>query len=533
MPDLVPIRRALVSVSDKTDLIPFVKALEARGVEIISTGGTAKALAAAGVKVIPIDEVTGFPEIMDGRVKTLHPKVHGGLLAVRDDSTHVAAMKDHGIQAIDLVCVNLYPFERVVSDPSVSQRDAIENIDIGGPSMLRSAAKNFQYVTVVPNPRHYDRVINALDAHDGSTPLELRAQLAAAVFARTAEYDTAIAAYLGRRSPGGFPDALRMAYTKVEDLRYGENPHQDAALYRDPSSTGPTIVNARQLHGKALSYNNIADAAAALELVKDLRRHDDTRVGAAIIKHKNPCGSGVGNTAADAVEMAYKGDPVAAYGGILALNRAMDEKAAEFLVSQKAFLEVIVAAEFDDRALSILRERSANVRLLATGERSGSAARKVNYVSIPGGMLVQDRDIRMASPEQWTHAAGPEPTADRLAQAAVVWTICKHLMSNAVAIGGAEVDRPRFARLFGAGAGQMDRMTACRIAVEKAGDLAQGAIACSDAFFPFKDGPEILINAGVTMLVHPGGSKRDDETFALCAEKGVTCMTTGVRHFRH
>ncbi|MBX3353723.1 MAG: bifunctional phosphoribosylaminoimidazolecarboxamide formyltransferase/IMP cyclohydrolase [Phycisphaeraceae bacterium] len=533
MPDLVPIRRALVSVSDKTDLIPFAKALAARGVEIISTGGTARALAEAGIAVVPIDKVTGFPEIMDGRVKTLHPKVHGALLAVREDPAHAKAMAEHAIAPIDLVCVNLYPFERVVSDPKVSQHDAIENIDIGGPSMLRSAAKNFQYVTVVPNPRHYDRIISELDANDGATTLNTRAELAAAVFARTAEYDAAIAAFLGRRAPGGFPDALRMAFTKVEDLRYGENPHQDASLYRDPSSTGPTIVNARQLHGKQLSYNNIADASAALELVKDLRRLDDTRIGASIIKHKNPCGAGVASTARDAVEVALKGDPVAAYGGILALNRAMDEDAARFLVQEAVFLEVIVAAEFDEGALSLLRDKWANVRLLATGERAGSSARKLDMRSIPGGMLVQDRDSRLASPEQWTHAAGPEPTAERLLQAGVVWTICKHLMSNAVAIGGVEIDRPRLVRLFGAGAGQMDRMTSCRLAVEKAGDLAQGAIASSDAFFPFKDGPQILIDAGVTMLVHPGGSKRDDETFSLCAERGVTCMTTGVRHFRH
>lgn len=541
MPDLVPIQRALISVSDKTDLVPFAKALAAQGVEIISTGGTAKALAEAGVPVTPIDEITGFPEIMDGRVKTLHPKVHGALLAVRDNPDHQKAMADHGIRPIDLICVNLYPFERTVSNPGVDRKAAIEHIDIGGPSMIRSAAKNFEYVAVVTSARQYDAVVTDLQKNGGATSWGLRASLASAAFSRTAEYDAAIASYLGRTGPGALADVLRLSYVKVDELRYGENPHQDAALYRDPASTGPTVVNARQLYGKPLSYNNINDASSALELVKDLRRLDPARVGAVVVKHTNSCGAAVAESCADAVDAALAGDPIAAYGGILAVNRPFDRAAAERVLVESVFLEVILAPSFEDDALEMLKDRWTSVRILAVGERDGSQLRKLDYRSIPGGMLVQDRDTRTASPEQWRLAAGPAPTPERLTDAAVLWTVVKHLNSNAIAIGGRPSNAPRghapdapgLVRLFGAGAGQMDRVASCRIAVSKAGDRAQGAIAASDAFFPFPDGPAILIDAGVTMLVHPGGSKRDEETFELCAQRGVTCMVTGVRHFRH
>lgn len=531
MQDLVKIRRALLSVSDKTDLVPFARALASRGVVIISTGGTAAKLSEAGVPVVTIDEVTGFPEMMGGRVKTLHPKIHGGLLGLRDDPEHAAAMREHGIEPIDLVCVNLYPFERTVSAPGVAEAEAIENIDIGGPSMLRSAAKNFEYVTVVTSPRQYDRVINNLQEHDGATDRRLRADLAAAAFARTAEYDAAIASFLSRRTAPAFPDTLRINYLKADDLRYGENPHQDAALYRDPASTGPTIVNAQQLHGKPLSYNNINDASAALELAKDLRRLDPGRIGACVIKHANACGAAVAPTCADAVEAALAGDPIAAFGGILAVNRHLDAAAADRIRTDERFLEVIAAPSFDDAALAKLKDRWMNVRLLAVGDRAGSSARKLDYKSIPGGMLVQDRDTRTASLDQWTVAAGPAPDEKTLADAAVAWTMVKHLKSNAVAIAGR--DGSDVVRMFGMGAGLVDRLTAARLAAEKAGDKARGAIAVSDAFFPFPDGPEILIKAGVSTIVHPGGSKRDQETFDLCEKHGVTCLVTGVRHFRH
>ena len=533
MPDLVPIRRALISVSDKSDLVPFARALEARGVRLVSTGGTAHALTEAGVAVTEVEEVTGFPEMLSGRVKTLHPTIHGGLLARRDDPDHLRALAEHGIEPIDLLCVNLYPFERTVSAADVTEDEAIEQIDIGGPALLRSAAKNFASVVVVTSPKQYDRVITAIEKHDGATDQRLRAELAAAAFARTAEYDAAITAFLSRRTVPAFPDVLRITHLKVDTLRYGENPHQDAALYRDPASTGPTIVNAQQLHGKPLSYNNILDASAALELVKDLRRLDGARVGACVVKHTNACGAGVASCAVDAVDAALAGDPTAAFGGILAINRAMDAAAAERLTRKGLFLEVIVAPTFDGDALALLKDRWLNVRLLAVGDRAGSAARKLAARSIPGGMLVEDRDTRLATTAQWTCAAGPEPDAALLADASIAWTIVKHLKSNAVAIAGRVAQDDARVRLFGMGAGQVDRVTAARLATEKAGPRAKGAIAASDAFFPFPDGPELLIDAGVRAIVHPGGSKRDQETFDLCARHGVTCLTTGVRHFRH
>ncbi|MBX3375375.1 MAG: bifunctional phosphoribosylaminoimidazolecarboxamide formyltransferase/IMP cyclohydrolase [Phycisphaeraceae bacterium] len=547
MPDLVPISRAILSVSDKTDLVPFARALASHGVEIISTGGTAQALAAAGIAVTPIDKVTGFPEIMGGRVKTLHPMVHGGLLGVRDEAEHAAAMKAHGIRPIDLVCINLYPFERTVSVPGVQEREAIEQIDIGGPSMIRSGAKNFEWVTVVTSPGAYDRVVGELGANNGRTTRRLRSELAAAAFARTAEYDSAIAAYLSRSGEAAFPQTLRLGYVKVDELRYGENPHQEAALYRDPASTGPSVVNARKLHGKELSYNNINDAAAALELVKALGRLRPGAVGAAVIKHTNPCGcacvvEGAG-AVRRAVDLAIAGDSLAAYGGILAVNRVIDRDAAERICGPDTFLEVIVAPEFTPEALDMIRARWTGVRLLATGERAASTRRKLEYRSVPGGMLVQDRDVRTPTPGAWVHAAGPAPTAAQLEAAAMLEVVVRFVGSNAVVIGG---DGGAGATVLHAtGGGQVDRVTACKIAVEKAGGVggtggtggagnrAKGAIAVGDAFFPFPDGPKILCDAGVSMIVHPGGSKRDQETFDLCAARGVTCMTTGVRHFKH
>ncbi len=537
MTNPVPIRRALLSVSDKTDLVPFARALVSRGVRIISTGGTARVLADAGIKVTPIEQVTGFPEIMDGRVKTLHPSVHGAILGRRDNPEHVAAMKAHGIEPIDLVCISLYPFERTVSAPGVTLEEAIEQIDVGGPAMLRAAAKNYQWVTVVTSAGRYDRVVSELDANDGCTTLELRAELAASAFGKTAEYDAAIAAFLSRRTPGPFPQVLRLSYTKVDELRYGENPHQAAALYRDPASTGPSIVNARQLHGKELSYNNINDAAAALEVVKSLRKLSGGapahEVAACVVKHTNPCGAAVAGSVSAAVDGAIAGDPVAAYGGILAVSVTLDLGAAQRVCREDVFLEVIVAPEFEDGALAMLKERWANVRLLAVGDRGPSAARKLDYRSVPGGMLVQDRDTRSASPEQWQHRAGPAPTPAQLGAAARLETVCRHVMSNAIVVGGTAPGEPGIVRIFGVGSGQVDRVTACRIAAAKAGALARGAIAVGDAFFPFEDGPRALIDAGVSMIVHPGGSKRDEDTLKLCESRGVTCLVTGVRHFRH
>ncbi len=535
MPETVPVKRALISVSDKTDLVAFAKRLVKYGVTIISTGGTATKLTEAGIDVVPIDDVTGFPEMMDGRVKTLHPRVHGGLLALRDNDAHVASMNEHGIEAIDLVCVNLYPFEKTVAKPDVAPAEAIEQIDIGGPSMVRSAAKNHAYVAVVTDPSQYDRVANVLEANDGSTTMELRRWLASAAFTRTAAYDTAIASWMsqnvastGASSDDRFPETFAVAMQRKAVLRYGENSHQAAALYGSAGGSEPGVVGATQLHGKQLSYNNLNDAAAALELVKEF-----DRPAAAVIKHTNPCGCGVADNLLAAFDRGYSGDPLAAFGGIVAVNRNIDLATAEAITDGQKFLEVIVAPGYDDNALTLLSKRWKNVRLLAVGDLPRPIDRDANLLEVKtvlGGALVQQRDLIDMSPDRWEHKAGPEPTDDTLADLHLAWCCVKHVKSNAITLarGGA---------LVGAGAGQMDRVESCKIAVHKSqaqGEArAAGASAGSDAFFPFRDGPDVLISAGVKAIVQPGGSKRDDETIQACNDSGVTLMFTGKRHFRH
>jgi phosphoribosylaminoimidazolecarboxamide formyltransferase/IMP cyclohydrolase len=537
MMDLIPIRRALISVSDKTDLVPFARALAESGVSIISTGGTAAALSAAGVRVTPVEQVTGFPEIMDGRVKTLHPSIHGGLLGRRDVPAHAAAMRQHGIEPIDLVCVSLYPFERTILAPGVTREQAIEQIDIGGPAMIRSAAKNHDCVTVVTAREQYDRVINELRDHEGSTTLELRRDLAAAAFTRTAAYDTAISAWMSTRREEAFPALLRLAYAHAFDLRYGENPHQAAAAYRNPASAEPSVISATLLRGKALSYNNLLDGAAALELIQDLGETFPGIASAAIIKHANPCGAALAVGAggpAEAFERAYQGDPRAAYGGILALSVAVEDATARTICDGQRFLEVIIAPAFSEGSVRMLGERWRDVRLLATGSLAHTGQRKINYRSVPGGMLVQERDMRLPEMRSWQHVAGPAPSEALLRDAALAWVVAKHLKSNAIAIAAG-------GRLAGAGMGQVDRVTACRLAVERMqafgrpaeSDSGAAPVAASDAFFPFPDGPELLIGVGVKCIVHPGGSKRDQETIDLCQSRGVTLLLTGVRHFRH
>ena len=538
MTDHAPVRRALLSVSDKAGLIELARALASFGVEIISTGGTAAAIAKAGIPVTPIDAVTGFPEIMDGRVKTLHPKVHGGLLAVRDNPEHVAAMKTHEITPIDLVCVNLYPFEATVAKPGVGREEAIENIDIGGPSMIRSAAKNHHSVTVLTDPTQYAETIAEMKAHHGATTLALRERLAAAAYAKTAAYDKAITAYLSAalEAPGAVASSKSLDLVLVEPLRYGENPHQKAALYR---AQGPaldragSIISARKIHGKELSYNNINDATAALELVRQLAQIDPSRVGACVVKHMNPCGAALATSTLDALRDAIAGDPVAAFGGILAINKPLDLAAALRLCEKDIFMEVIAAPAFDADAADALRARWANLRLLETGPLAPLATGEVEWRSLPGpggGWLAQERDTTLVPTSAYQHKAGPAPTAATLSAAAFLEAVCRSLLSNAVCLGGPSESG---VRLFGAGAGQMDRLTSCRLACEKAGPLAAGSVAYSDAFFPFPDGPQILINAGVKTILHPGGSKRDQETFDLCNAQGVTCLLTNVRHFRH
>ena len=529
MTDLSRIRRALISVSDKRGLIEFAKSLSQHGIEIISTGGTARALTDAGLTITSVDQVTGFPEMMDGRVKTLHPAIHGAVLATRDEPSHVQAMEKHNIAPIDLVCVNLYPFQETIARTGVTTNEAIEQIDIGGPAMVRSAAKNHEFVSIITSPDQYDRVAKELRDNDGSTTLALRRQLAAVAFQHTATYDAAISAWMSSAEADGIPAQLLIALQLQQELRYGENPHQCAALYTTSHSSGPSVATAQMLHGKPLSYNNLHDAAAALQLIQDLAQLEPSSAAAAIIKHTNPCGAAIAVSVAEAFEQAYNGDPLAAYGGVLAVSRNVDQDAAQSICDGQRFLEVIVAPSFDKQAEQALAERWKNVRLLVVGELNAPPSEQLDLKSIPGGMLAQTRDTLPADPGQWKHAAGPAPSKTMLDHAGFLWTVVKHIKSNAIAIG-------KDHQLLGIGAGQVDRVTACRLAIEKVGEriTAQGTtIAASDAFFPFADGPQLLIDAGVTCVVHPGGSKRDQETLDLCNDRNVTCLLTGIRHFRH
>ncbi len=529
----VRIRRALVSVHDKRGVAELGRSLASRGVTLISTGGTARALADAGVPVTPIESVTRFPEMLDGRVKTLHPAIHGGLLFRRGVEGHERAAREHGIEPIDLVCVNLYPFERTVAAAGVTEEEAIEQIDIGGPSMIRSAAKNFESVAVITSPDQYAALDAELGAHDGATTLDFRRASAQAAFARTAAYDAAIAAWMAGGGGEPFPPRLRLSFERHSILRYGENPHQAGAAYLDPGSRETSVLRAAIDAGKELSYNNLLDASAALELVGDLRRLGDGAVAACIVKHTNPCGAALAGSARDAFLRAWQGDPLAAYGGIVALSGPVDAATAEVMAQGDRFLEVIVASSFEPRAKTLLAERWKSARLVAVGDLGGTID-ALRLRSIPGGLLVQEPDARPESADAYRHAAGPAPTAAQRRDAAFAMTVAKHLKSNAVCI-------VRDGTLLGAGAGQMDRVAACRIAVEKRAaarrgddsDTGAGTTAASDAFFPFPDGPRLLLDAGVRCLVHPGGSKRDGETFDLCNERGVTCLVSGVRHFRH
>ncbi|MEO1512007.1 MAG: bifunctional phosphoribosylaminoimidazolecarboxamide formyltransferase/IMP cyclohydrolase, partial [Planctomycetota bacterium] len=508
--------------------------------ELLSTGGTARALRDAGLEVTDVSDVTGFPEILGGRVKTLHPKIHGGLLALRDDDEHAAAMDEHGIGGIDLLCVNLYPFERTVAREGVTRGEAIEQIDIGGPAMIRAAAKNHAHVAVVTDPSQYERVAGELEANDGATTLALREELAFAAFSRTAAYDAAISGYLAGepvdlQGDPTLPGALSLGVRRTMELRYGENPHQPAAAYVGPGVDGPSVLRAEQLHGKALSYNNLLDGAAALELVAQLaamlRGRGSDESAACVVKHTNPCGASVAPSVADAVSAAIAGDPMAAFGGILAVSSALGEEAASIIADPSRFFEVLVAPSFEPGAVEILAERWKNVRLLAVGDLG--AGWREDSVELRGtidAILAQRRDRRMPDPASWELAAGPEPGEDVRRDAAALELVVRALSSNSILLGGREGGS---VRLFGAGAGQMDRVASCRLAIEKAGASAEGTIAVSDAFFPFPDGPELLIRAGARVLVHPGGSKRDGETFELCEKHGVACLITGVRRFRH
>jgi phosphoribosylaminoimidazolecarboxamide formyltransferase/IMP cyclohydrolase len=529
LPDQVRVRRALISVSDKTGLIEAAGALLALGVEIVSTGGTKAAIARAGLPVIDVAQVTGYPEMMDGRVKTLHPAVHGGLLGVRDAADHAQAMTDHGIVGIDLLYVNLYPFEATVASGGAFD-DCVENIDIGGPAMIRSAAKNHAYVAVCTSPEDLAEALVALAEGDGATSLALRRTLAARAFARTASYDAAIAAWFADQQGDLWPARKTIAGELSQTMRYGENPHQAAALYTLPNPR-PGVATARQIQGKELSYNNINDTDAAVELVAEF--DPAARAAVAIIKHANPCGVALGDDLADAYRRALQCDPVSAFGGIVAVNRRLDARAAGEIV--KIFTEVVIAPEADEDAIAVFRRRK-DLRLLLIGGLPDPAARGETFKSVAGGFLVQARDDARLTLQDLKIVTRRAPTPGELADMLFAFTVAKHVKSNAIVFA-------RDGQTAGVGAGQMNRKDSARIAAMRAAEaaetaglpdsLAKGSVCASDAFFPFADGLLQAIEAGATAVIQPGGSIRDAEVIAAADEAGIAMAFTGVRVFRH
>ena len=515
------IQRALLSVTDKTGLVDFARQLASMHVELISTGGTAKLLRDSGIAVKDISELTGFPEMLDGRVKTLHPKVHGGILHRRENPSHRAAVAEHGIQPIDMVVVNLYAFEKTAAKPGVHFDELIENIDIGGPSMIRSAAKNFQDVAIVTSPADYESIAAELASNHGELSHHTKWRLAQKAFATTAAYDSAIASTLERVSANGnfslgsqegFPEKLRLSFHKVADLRYGENPHQKAAMYSDGSGVG--VANGKQLQGKELSYNNIVDLQAAWDLAQEF----DEPV-CAIIKHTNPCGTATGKTLAEAYKKALECDPVSAFGGVIGVNRPVDGAAAEEMA--KLFLEVIAAPSFTDDAKAAFAGKK-NLRLLEVP----AANEKWAFKKVSGGLLLQDTDIRPLADADLKVVTKRQPTAAEKSALLFAWKVCKHVKSNAIVYA-------RDGQTVGVGAGQMSRVDSCKLGAMKAQLPLQGTVAASDAFFPFPDGVEEIAKAGATAIIQPGGSVRDQDVIAAADRLGLAMIFTGVRHFRH
>lgn len=509
-------KRALISVSDKTGIIEFAKQLKEVGFEIISTGGTSKVLQEAGVEVIGISDVTDFPEILDGRVKTLHPNVHGGLLARHDDPSHKQQIEAHNIQPIELVCVNLYPFQETIAKPEVTVEDAIENIDIGGPTMLRSAAKNHEYVTVVVDPADYENVIAEYKEAEKTT-FETRRALAAKVFRHTAAYDSVISQYMTELVGEKQPESVTYTYDLQQSLRYGENPHQQASFYKKPLGSTFSIANATQLHGKELSYNNINDANAALQIVKEFEGP-----AAVAVKHNNPCGVGTGETIFDAFSKAYEADSTSIFGGIIALNGEVDAETAKKL--HEIFLEIIIAPSFSQEALDILTSKK-NLRLLTIPFNDNNVAEKV-LTSVEGGLLVQDADTYTLEDANVTIPTKRQPTEEEWAALKLGWKVVKHVKSNAIVVTDGQMT-------LGVGAGQMNRVGSAKIALEQAGEKAQGAALASDAFFPMGDTVEVAAKAGITAIIQTGGSIRDEESIKVADEHGIAMVFTGVRHFKH
>lgn len=510
-------KRALISVSDKTGVAAFAKGLAEQGIEIISTGGTKAMLEQAGIKTISIEEVTDFPEMMDGRVKTLHPKIHGGLLGRRDLSEHMEAMERHNIQPIDFVCVNLYPFKETILKEHVTREEAIENIDIGGPSMLRSAAKNHQSVTVVVDPKDYDQVLSELTS-TGETTLLTRRRLAAKVFRHTAAYDALIAEYLTEAVGEKEPETLTLTYDLKQILRYGENSHQKAAFYQNALPLPFSIASAKQLHGKELSYNNIKDADAAIRISREF---DQPAVVA--VKHMNPCGVGVGETIDEAYQYAYQADPISIFGGIIVLNREVDLKVAEKL--HQLFLEIVIAPSFSDEALTILSSKK-NLRLLTLDFSKKSQAIEDEKVSVLGGLLIQDQDIMKEDVEKWQVVTKRNPTSAERTALEFAWKTVKHVKSNAIVVANSQ-------QTLGIGAGQMNRVGSVQIAIKQAGEKVEEAVLASDAFFPMSDSIEYAGKQGIKAIIQPGGSIKDQESIDMADKYGIAMLFTDSRHFRH
>lgn len=529
MQQLRPIRRALLSVSDKTGVVEFAKALSQRGVELLSTGGTAKLLAESGLKVTEVSDYTGFPEMMDGRVKTLHPKVHSGILGRRGTDDEI--MQQHDIKPIDMVVVNLYPFAQTVAKPNCTLEDAVENIDIGGPTMVRSAAKNHKDVAIVVNSNDYEKIIEELDNHNNSLNWSTRFDLAIKAFEHTAAYDSTIANYFGElvtpyygdttQPSGRFPRTLNLNFIKKQDMRYGENSHQDAAFYIEENPKEASIATATQIQGKALSYNNIADTDAALECVKSFEEP-----ACVIVKHANPCGVAIGNNIHAAYDRAFKTDPTSAFGGIIAFNRMLDKATAEAIV-ERQFVEVIIAPTVATDALSILATKQ-NVRVLTCGEWDKPVA-GLDFKRVNGGLLVQDRDLGMVEQDDLRVVTKRQPTERELKDALFCWKVAKFVKSNAIVYAKNDMT-------IGIGAGQMSRVYSAKIAGIKAADEGLEVAGCamaSDAFFPFRDGIDAAAAVGVTCVIQPGGSIRDNEVIEAANEHGIAMIFTNMRHFRH
>jgi len=534
----VTIKTALISVSDKTGVVDFAKTLVQMGVKIISTGGTARKLAEAGVDVVSIDSVTGFPEMMDGRVKTLHPKIHGALLGLRDKKEHTDAMTRHGIKPIDLVCVNLYPFEATVAKSDCTLAEAIENIDIGGPSMIRSAAKNHKFVAVVTNPSQYAQVTEQMRNNNGAVTGNLRCDLARTAFGLTAVYDAAISQYLNAKAGVEFPTRVSVALTHEKTLRYGENPHQTAALYKRPPTAEPSVCNGKLLEGGTeISFNNLLDSNAAFELVKEF-----DEPAAVVVKHLNPCGCAIDEDICVAYRKAYEGDVVSAFGGIIALNRNVDIELARTIMESYSrfgkalgasgfFGEVIIAPKFDDDAVDIIRTLKTwggRVRLIETGpiDRAKIDSSEHDIRCIAGGLLVQKRDLVGWEPDVLTFPTKAQPTAGQLDDLRMAWIVAKHTKSNTIILA-------KNKRILGVGAGQMNRIESGLLAMKQAGDEAKGAVMASDAFFPFPDNVDNAAKAGIIAIVQPGGSKKDPDVIAAADTHGIAMVFTGKRHFKH